>query len=114
MLIAFLAGNVLRESRTPEAPHLLRVEAAKIHRFADVAVGFRPRFADLKDFDCGEFVAPALHNRRGAFKQARTLFKRRPAPFSKSRARSFNGAFRFRNSPFRNITDNLSWRVGID
>ena len=114
MLIAVLTGNVLREPRTPEAPHLRCVKAAKIHRFADVAVSFSPRFADFKNLDCGEFVAPAFHNRRGAFKQARTLFKRRQAPFSKCRARNFNGAFRFRNSPFRNITNNLFRRAGIN
>jgi hypothetical protein len=41
---------------------LLRVERAEIDRFADIAVGFRPRLADLKNFDCGEFIAPAFQN----------------------------------------------------
>ena len=75
MVIAFFAWNVLCEPRAPEAPHLRRVEAAKIHRLPDIAIGFSPWFADFEDLDRRELIASAFHDCRGAFKQERPLFK---------------------------------------
>src|SRR6516165_2125615 len=49
MVITFLAGNLLRELGTSEPAHLMRVEAAKIDRLADVCVCFLPRFAYFED-----------------------------------------------------------------
>ena len=53
VLVAFFAGHVLGQSRQAADPHLLRVEEKKIDRFANIAVGFRPRFADFEHFQSG-------------------------------------------------------------
>ena len=114
MIITFLAGNLLCEPRPPEASHLLRIKTTKIHRLADVAVGFVPWFAYFENFDCREFVSPAFHDVGGTLQQPRALFERRPAPFTKCRARSFDGAFGFGNSCFSGVSDNLSRLTGIN
>src|SRR5438034_1499348 len=111
MMITFFARDLLREFWAPESPHLLRVERAKIDRFADIGVGFRPWLADFENFYCREFVAPALQNVGRALQQLRPLLDRRPSPFFECRTRSFNGTLGFVDSSFGSIADNLG-RLG--
>ena len=67
MLIAFFAEHVLGESRTAHEAHLLGVEKAEIHRLANVAIRFRPGFADFVNFHGGKFETAPLHDGRDAF-----------------------------------------------
>src|SRR2546430_13182864 len=76
MIVTFFARHLLREFWAPESTHLLRIERAKIDRFADIAVGFRPRLADLENFYCREFIASALQDGGRAFQQLRSLLER--------------------------------------
>ena len=107
VMIAILSGNTLCELRTPETSHLLRIKPAKIDGLANVSIGFIPRFADLENFDRGEFVAPAFHDVRRALQQARPFFERRPAPLAKCLARAFDSALGLGNPCFRPVTHNL-------
>src|SRR6266480_7357368 len=66
VVVAFLAGNPLCKLRAAETAHLLRVKAAKINRFADIGIGFIPRFAHFEDFNRREFVSPPFQNIGGA------------------------------------------------
>ena len=75
MIITFLAGNLLRQTRSSNPPHFLGVEKAKVDCLANVPVGFRPRFADLKNFQRGKLETAALHDGRCAFQQLRAFFK---------------------------------------
>ena len=68
MIIALFARDVLCESRPADEPHLVRVKQTKIDRLADVAIGFRPGLADLKNFERGKFVTAALHDRGDTLK----------------------------------------------
>src|SRR5437867_6901487 len=113
MVIALFTRNPLRKARPPESPHLLRIKPAKIDCLPDVCISFRPSFGYFKNFKCGELKATALQDFRRASEQPRTLFKRRPAPFAKRCARSFDGALRFGNSCFASVTDNLIRTTGI-
>ena len=114
MLIAFFAGNMLREPGPAYQPHSAGVENTEIDRFTNVAVRFSPRFADLKDFERGKFKPAAFENFGGAFQQLTALFKRSATPFLERRARSGDGAFGFGNSGFGCVADNLVWRARID
>src|SRR5438874_12270832 len=75
MLVTFLAKNMLSQTWISTQPHLLRVKQTKIHRFADVAVGFGPSFADLEHFDRGKFKPSTIENRSHAFKQLAAFFE---------------------------------------
>src|SRR5262249_44868152 len=108
MMITFFPGNLLREFRAPESPHLLRVKPTKIDRLADVGVGFGPWLPDFENFYCREFVASALQDVGRALQQLRPLFKRGPPPFFESSPRSFNGALGFVDPSFRSVADNLA------
>ena len=102
MLIAFFAGHVLRQTRAADQPHLVRVEQAEIHRFADVAVGFRPRLADFENFQRGKLEAAALHDGGDALEQLRAFFNRHAAPPNECSFRSGDGALslpEFRRAP---------------
>src|SRR6188472_1703127 len=114
MMITFLARHLLREFRPPESPHLLRVERAEIDCFANVAVSFRPRLANFENFDCREFITPALQDFRHAFQQSRPLLDRRPSPFFECSTCSFNGTLCFVDSGFGSVTDNLRRLSWID
>ena len=98
MLIAFFAENVLGQARATEQPHLLRVEETEIDRFADIAISFRPCFADLVNFQRGKLVAPALHDRRDALEQLRAFFDTARGPPDECSFAATMARFRFRNS----------------
>ena len=66
MLVTFLAGDMLGQTRISAQPHLVRVEQTKIHRFSDVPVGFGPGFADLEHFDRGKLKPATIEDRRHA------------------------------------------------
>ena len=81
VLIALLAVHVLGELRPANQPHLLRVKVAKIDRLADVAIGFRPGFADFENFQRGNLEATTIHDGGDAFEQLGARFDRGAAPF---------------------------------
>src|SRR5439155_12082448 len=107
VMITVFAGNLLREFRAPESPHLLRVKVAEINRLTDIGVGFRPWLTDFKNFNCREFVPPALQGVGRPLEQTRPLFKRRPPPCFECRARSFNGMLCFVDPSFGSVADNF-------
>src|SRR6478672_5881020 len=107
MLVAFFAGHILREPRPAYQAHLAGVECKEIDGFANVAVRFRPRLADLKDFERGKLKSAPLENFGGAFQQLTALFKRSATPLLKRCARSGDGAFSFGNSGFGGVADDL-------
>ena len=63
MLVTFLAENMLGQTLDFRAAAFAGRRRAKIHRFADVAVGFGPGFADFENFDCGKFEPAPIENR---------------------------------------------------
>ena len=71
MIVTFFAGNVLRQARSSDATHLLRVKKAKVDCLANVAIGFRPGFADFKNLERGELEPAAIHDSGSAFQQPR-------------------------------------------
>src|SRR5438046_10568220 len=81
MIVTFLAGNVLRQTRSPDETHLLRIKKAKVDCLANVPVGFRPRLADFKNFERGKLESAAVHDSGGALQQLCSFFKWSPAPF---------------------------------
>ena len=64
MLVAFFAEHVLGQFRPAHKAHLLGVEEAKIHRLANVAIGFLPGLAHFVDFHGRELETPPLHDGR--------------------------------------------------
>ena len=97
MLIILLARDVLSDARPAEKAHLLRVEETEIHRLANVAVGFLPRFADFEDFDRAELKAAPLHKRGHAVEQFCSMLDRGATPMVESVASRLDRALRFRN-----------------
>src|SRR2546430_6300172 len=107
MLVTFLAGNVLGQPRLSEASHLMRVEETKIHCFADVPVGFGPRFADLENFDRRKFEPATIEDGGHALEQLAAFFEWRAAPRLKRASRRFRCALGFGNSGLSNQANDL-------
>ena len=67
VIVAFFTRNVLGQARPSDPSHLLGIKETKIDCLADIAVRFRPRFADFENLECGELEATAVHDRSGSF-----------------------------------------------
>src|SRR5204863_4766216 len=113
MLVTFLAGNVLGQPRFSEESHLMRVEETKIHCFADVPVGFGPRFADLENFDRRKFEPATIEDGGHTLEQLAAFFEWRAAPRLKRASRRFRCALGFGNSGLSNQANDLIWRARI-
>src|SRR5439155_19887416 len=75
VLVTFFAEDVLSEPRPADQTHLMRIKPAEIHRFANIAIRFRPGLADFENFERGELKTPAVHNIGGALEQSAARFK---------------------------------------
>src|SRR5207248_1360380 len=75
MLVTFFPKNVLSEPRSADQARVVRIKTTEIHRLANVAVRFRPGFANFKDFQRRKFVTPAVHDISGALDQSAARFK---------------------------------------
>ena len=114
MLITFFAEDVLRQAWRPEQSHLLRIKQAKVHRFTNVAVRFRPRLSNLEDLERGKFVTAFAHEGSGTLEHSRALLEWSGAPFPKRGAGGPDHAFRFWNSRLGDVADNFLRYAGID
>src|SRR5437762_12698208 len=99
-MITVFAWYTLCELRPPQTPHLLCVKPTEIHGLADVTISFIPGIAYFENFECREFIPPALQNVRRVLEQLRAFFNARPRPFFERGGRSFHGTLGLGNSRF--------------